>query len=370
MRWNWQQEDWPEFTFRAKELEKSEAVFLHESGLLRGGYRHIREDDRDVLIVDLISNEALMTSRIEGEYLNRDSLQSSIRRNFGLQADRRRVPPAEAGIAEMMVNLYQTFNEPLSAHMLFAWHEMLMQGRRDVLAGAYRVDEDPMQVVSGAIHNPRVHFEAPPATAVNAEMQRFVRWFNDTGPEAKNPLPALTRAGIAHLYFECIHPFDDGNGRIGRAIAEKALSQSLGYPTLIALSFTIEKHKKAYYDALELNNKTLEITEWLTYFAGTVLEAQDHSLAMVNFLIEKTKLYDRLRGHLNLRQEKALTRMFREGPDGFKGGLSAENYISITGASRSTATRDLQGLVELGALTQTGRLKGMRYRLNLAEAAF
>jgi Fic family protein len=173
MTWNWQQETWPEFTFDTKKLEKAEAAFLHESGIVRGEYRHIRHEDRDLLIVDLISDEALMTSKIEGEYLNRDSLQSSIHRNLGLQADKRKVPPAEAGIAEMMVNLYKTFNEPLSAHMLFAWHELLMQGRRDVLAGAYRIDDEAMQVVSGPIHNPQVRFEAPPAKTVKVEMQQL-----------------------------------------------------------------------------------------------------------------------------------------------------------------------------------------------------
>lgn len=165
--------------------------------------------------------------------------------------------------------------------MLFAWHTMLMQGRRDVLAGAYRIDHEPMQVVSGPIHNPKIHFEAPPASVLDTEMAKFISWFNDMGPCRRLPLQALTRAGIAHLYFGCIHPFDDGNGRIGRAVAEKSLSQYLGHPTLIALSFTIQKHKKAYSGALERNNRGLDITRWLAYFARTVLEAQKHTLILL-----------------------------------------------------------------------------------------
>ena len=157
-------------------------------------------------------------------------------------------------------------------------------------------------------------------------------------------MPALTRAGAAHLYFECIHPFEDGNGRVGRALAEKALAQSLGQPTLTALAATILARRKSYYEALEAANKQMEITEWLAWFAGITIEAQRRTLAMIEFLIEKARLFERLRGQINERQEKALVRMFKEGPDGFKGGLSAGKYATITGASPATATRDLVDL--------------------------
>ncbi len=170
-------------------------------------------------------------------------------------------------------------------------------------------------------------------------------------------MPALTRAGIAHLYFESVHPFEDGNGRIGRALAEKALAQNLAQPSLIALAYTIARAQKAYYTALERNNKDNQVTDWLVYFSETVIVAQRNTIKRVEFYVEKTKLYDRLRGQLNPRQEKAVARMFREGFDGFKGGLSAENYISITQASRATATRDLQDFVANGALTRTGELR-------------
>jgi len=363
MRWNWQQKDWPAFSYDRTALEGYEAAFLKESGVILGAFRHLEEDEKDHLRVDLISTEALKTSAIEGEVLDRDSLQSSIRRQFGLQSDKRRIPPAEAGIAEMMVSLYREFDAPLSREMLFAWHRMLTNGRRDLKdIGRYRTHPTAMQVVSGPLHRPRIHFEAPPTDQVKRQMDGFLDWFH-----ASRSLPALTRAGIAHLYFVCIHPFEDGNGRIGRTIAEKAIGQTLGQPSLIALAYQIERKRKAYYDALEAANKKNEITDWLTYFAKVILAAQKTTEVRIQFLIDKAKLYDRLRGKLNERQQKVLERMFEAGPDGFEGGLSAENYLAITKTSRATATRDLTELVSVGALRKTGQLKGTRYWLNVTS---
>ncbi len=281
-------------------------------------------------------------------------------------ADKRNVRPAEQGVAEMTVDLFRSFATPLSKEMLFGWHRMLMSGRRDLTdVGRYRTGKESMQVVSGPFGRTKVHFEAPPATQVPKEMARFIDWFNRTAPEGPEPLPALTRAGTAHLYFECIHPFEDGNGRIGRALAEKALAQSLGQPTLTALAATILARRKSYYDALEAANKRTEISGWLAWFAGITIEAQRRTLAMVEFLIDKAKLFERLRGQMNERQEKALVRMFKEGPDGFKGGLSAGKYASITGASPATATRDLVDLVEKGALVRVGELRHTRYQVGV-----
>lgn len=363
--WNWQHPDWPRFQFERAPLEPLEARFLHQSGLFAGSVRHIPRADQEQITVELIGEEAFHTSEIEGELLNRDSLQSSIRRNLGLATDPRRIPAAEAGVAEMMVDLYRHCNAPLTASLLFRWHASLMNGRRDLATGAWRTGAHPMQVVSDSIRGLQVHFEAPPSSAVPWEMDRFLAWFADTAPGGPAPLPALTRAGIAHLYFVTIHPFEDGNGRIGRAIAEKALSESLSQASLIALSLTINQSRKAYYDILERSNKGLEVTAWLLYFAQTILDAQAHAQQWVEFLIAKARFYDRLRGQLNERQEKVLARMFREGPRGFTGGLSAEKYLRLTGTSRATATRDLQDLVDKAALTRTGQLKSTRYELRL-----
>jgi Fic family protein len=200
-----------------------------------------------------MSEEAVTTSAIEGEVLDRASVQSSILRQLGLASpDKRRVMPAEQGIAEMMVDLYQSFSRQLSDEMLFEWHRMVTSGRKDLGdIGRYRTGREPMQIISGPIGAPTVHFEAPPSKRVPAEMKRFISWFNRTAPGGKEPLPAITRAGTAHLYFESIHPFEDGNGRIGRAIAEKAMTQSFGQPVLVALATTILAHQKSYYEALE-----------------------------------------------------------------------------------------------------------------------
>jgi Fic family protein len=366
MLWNWQQFGWPAFTYDPVALEALEREFLLSSGEFFGVFKHVGHDDQEGLKIELISEEAIKTSEIEGEVLNRDSVQLSLRQQFGLRADQRRVPPAERGIAEMMVSLYQEFAGPLSHETMFAWHRMLMRGERRVeVVGAYRTHPEPMQIVSGRLDKPEVYFEAPPSAKMHDEMQAFVTWFNRNAPSAEAPLPALTRAGLTHLYFVTIHPFEDGNGRIARALAEKALAQSLGQPSLIALAYTIEQGRKAYYAALERNNKNLEVTDWLVYFGKTTIEAQRNTIKRVDFYVAKAKLYEQLRGKLNERQDKALARMFREGINGFKGGLSAENYISITRTSRATATRDLQDLVTMGALTRTGALRHARYQLNI-----
>jgi Fic family protein len=366
MKWNWQQPEWPEFCFREEEIRTFERNFLHQAGLILGAFSHLDTHDRDQLRVELISNEALQTSAIEGEYLDRESLQSSIRRHFGLQSDQRRIPPSEAGISDLMADLFSQFEAPLDQETLFRWHRMLMNGRTDLKEiGAYRNDQSPMQIVSGPLHAPKVHFEAPPSEQVEGEMNRFIAWFNRSRDEG---LSALTRASIAHLYFESIHPFEDGNGRIGRFLSEKVLAQSLNQPSLIALAARIQRGRKKYYAALATASKDNEITDWVSYFAQTILSAVRDTYTKVEFLIEKTKLFKRLDGNLNSRQENCLLRLFEEGPAGFDGGLSAKNYIRITGAHRVTASRDLSDLVAKEALTKTGELKSTRYFLRLEES--
>ena len=350
-------------------MAPAEERFLLEMGTFVGVTKHLDSEEHLKLRIESLSLEALTTSQIEGEMLDRVSVQSSIRRQFGLAVDPRKVGKAEQGVAEMTVDLHRGFARPLSEEMLFNWHRMLMRGRTDLDGfGHYRTGSEPMQVVSGSIHLPKVHFEAPPSKAMPREMKRFIAWFNRTGPSGKSPMPALTRAGIAHLYFVSIHPFEDGNGRIARALTEKALSQGLGQPTLIALAATILKKRKSYYESLEKANKRNEITKWLSWCATTTMEAQGRTMAGIEFLLTKTRLIDRLRGQLNPRQEKALHRMMREGPGGFEGGLSANNYMTITGASPATATRDLAGLVDHQALTREGERRHARYYLAAVPA--
>ncbi|MGB9254142.1 MAG: Fic family protein [Candidatus Korobacteraceae bacterium] len=366
MTWDWQQRDWPRFRWDAARLAAAEQQYLVGGGILLGTVEHLGAEERDQLTVQAMSTEALTTSEIEGEILDRASVQSSIQRQLGLVVDSRRVPPREQGIAQMMVELYRTFAEPLSEATLFGWHRMVMSGRHDLTdVGRYRTSEEPMQIASGVVGAPKIHFEAPPSALIPAEMERFIEWFNTSAPEGPQCLPALTRAGTAHLYFESLHPFEDGNGRIGRAIAEKVLAQSIGRPTLIILAATMLARRSSYYAALEAASHRNEITGWLAWFAGITIEAQRRTQALIDFLIGKARLFDQLRGQLNERQEKALQRMFREGPEGFQGGLSAGKYASITKASPATATRDLADLTERGALVRTGERKHARYHLSI-----
>ncbi|MDQ6992764.1 MAG: DUF4172 domain-containing protein [Mariprofundus sp.] len=370
MNWNWKQKTWPEFSYDASALIELENLFLIESSKLIGASAIITEGEKEKFTIELMSDEALKSSKIEGKSLNRDSVASSLLRQLGLapQQSDHQANDKEKGVAALMVDNYQTFAQPLTHEMMFKWNQCVVARSwliKDV--GKYRTSINPMRIVSGYEGNETVHFEAPPAEFLAKEMDAFVQWFNESAPGGSNPLPPLTRSGIAHYYFVSIHPFEDGNGRIGRALSEKALAQTLGRPALLALSHTIENTRKNYYDHLELNQKRLAIDSWLLYFAKTALDAVDHSQKLVMFIVEKSRLFDRVRDHINARQEKALLRMFSEGIDGFKGGLSADNYCKITNAISRTASRDLQGLVDLGTLTKTGQLKGTRYWLNIGK---
>jgi Fic family protein len=183
MTWNWDQPDWPRFVWNNSNLAEMKAQFLRQSGILFGATKHFTDRDKDLIVVDHITGEALKTSEIEGEYLNQDSVQSSIRRNLGLATDNRRVQPAERGIADMMTDLYKSFHRPLTHSTLFDWHKMLSNGRQDLKEiGCYRTHDDPMQVVSARLVKPIVHFEAPPSKRITQEMDAFLEWWADTAP--------------------------------------------------------------------------------------------------------------------------------------------------------------------------------------------
>jgi len=364
MDWNWQQADWPHFTWSASRLAKAEEQFLLHSGMVMAHFEHLGDKERERLTVEALSAEALTTSAIEGEMLDRDSVQSSVRRELGLATQGPVGSPAERGIAEMMVRLFRSHAQALCAETIHEWHRLICQGRQDLHhVGAYRRHEAAMQLVSGRLDKPRVHFEAPPSARVPQEMEQFLIWLATTAPQGECPLPALTRSGIAHLWFVTIHPYEDGNGRLARAIAEKILMESLGCPSMTALAATIMHHRGAYYEALEASNRSLNLTDWLAWSAATTLEAQHRAMQQVGFLLDKARLFERLRGQLNQRQETALLRMFREGMAGFRGGLSAGNYISLTRTSPATATRDLADLVAKGALCARGEHRARRYDL-------
>lgn len=365
--WNWMLKDWPHFSYDKKALEALEFKFLENSGTVVGILKHIQEDSKDSFLIEVLSDEAVKTSEIEGEYLNRDSVQSSIKKNLGLVVEKRKIPPAEYGISEMMVDLYLNYNKAISHDQLFEWHKMITNGRRDLKdIGCYRTHEDPMQVVSGRYDLQRVHFEAPPSVKIPTEMEQFISWFNTVHKtKTTSSMLPLAKAGIAHLYFVSIHPFEDGNGRIARAISEKSLAQTSSRPSLISLSSAIQTSKKDYYAMLEKSSTTLEVTDWLLYFGDAVLKAQEHTLNRIDFIIEKARFFDRNSALLNDRQLKVIRRILDAGHEGFKGGLSSNNYQTIARASASTATRDLQDLIDKQILFKTGVLKSTRYFLNI-----
>jgi Fic family protein len=370
MVWNWQQDAWPAFVWDERKLSSAEARFAEGAGVIIGASKHLNAAERDGLRIELMSHEAVDTSAIEGEVMDRDSVQSSLRKHLGLGGEQRRSTPAEAGVAQMVIDLYGRVSEPLTEAMIHHWHGLITNGRTDLKdIGRYRTDSDPMQIVSGPTYAPKVHFEAPPAVQIYQEMAAFWSWLHRTGANGVTPLPAITRAGVAHLWFESIHPYEDGNGRVGRAISEKLLAQGRMSPVITGMASILLKHRKAYYAALERGHRELDITDWLSWFAAKALEAQQRTLQQVEFILDKARLLEKVRGQLNSRQEKTLLRLFAAGPDGFIGGLSAGNYMTITGAPTATATRDLAGLVAIGALVRTGEKKSTRYRLTVASQA-
>ncbi len=367
MKYNWQQHDWPEFRYDESGLEDIFLEIAHRMGRVDGLLTSLSDTLQTETLIEIMVVEAIKTSEIEGEYLSRQDVMSSIRHNLGLDHDVDYIKDKRAeGAAKLMIDVREQFKEPLSEAMLFSWHETLMAGARRIKIGGWREHAEAMQVISGPFGKETVHYEAPPSSIVPDEMTRFITWFNSTAPNGANEIkkPAL-RSAIAHLYFETIHPFEDGNGRIGRAISEKALSQGVGRPILLSLSRTIEANKNDYYDALKEAQRSNKITPWLHYFVNAVLNAQIQAEEQIDFTLQKTKFFDRYEERMNERQLRVIRRMLENGIDGFEGGMSAKKYMSITKASKATATRDLQDLAEMGALLPTGEGRSRRYHVNL-----
>ncbi len=366
MPYNWQQEDWPDFRYDLSGIEDVLFAFAERTGRAGGLLTGLTAEAQIEATMEIMAMEAMKTSAIEGELLSRKDVMSSIRNNLGLEGGHAAGDKRAAGAAALMIDVRNSFAAPLSEDTLFDWHRLIMQGHRNVAAGRWRTHTEPMQVVSGPVGHERVHFEAPPSSAVSGEMARFIQWFNDTASGGKHEIrKAPVRSAVAHLYFESIHPFENGNGRIGRALSEKALSQGLGRPALLSLSRAIEAKRKEYYDALKEGQQSNEITPWITWFIRIILEAQIQAEEQIDFTLKKTRLFDRFRDRLNERQLKILRRMLEEGPAGFEGGMSAKKYMTITGASKATATRDLQDLTDKGVFAPAGGGRSTHYKINV-----
>ncbi|KTC65944.1 Filamentation induced by cAMP protein Fic (plasmid) [Legionella adelaidensis] len=358
-KWVWQVTEWPYFYYDSSKIISHERKFIQQIGKFAAVLSYIHSEDKEKFIIEALSEEGLKSSEIEGEILERESLQSSIKKHLGLKKDIGE-SPKEKGMAALLCDVYQSYQNPLTADMLFNWHQQLMEFKSTkITVGKYRDHSEPMQVVSSRYDKREVFYEAPPSKRVPVEMAVFIDWFNKIDSSES----ILGKAALIHVYFECIHPFEHGNGRIGRALVEKYLSMTFETPLLLPLSQIIYKNQKAYYAALGSCNQSLDANTWVQFFVRVIEEAQESAIEIVNFLLFKTKLFDRFKGKINQRQEKALLRIFKEGPEGFKGGLSAEKYIAITKTSRATATRDLHELVSMQVLEKTGKLKHTRYWL-------
>jgi Fic family protein len=366
MIYNWQKPDWPQFTFSLENVEELLFTYMLEVGTINGYLAGLDEIDQlDALIRTMVA-EALKSSEIEGEYLDREDVKSSVRNNLGLNNPKETVKDKRSkGMSSLLADVRSTYKAPLNEAKLLEWHRFLMLGVTDPSVGRWRTHTEPMQVISGALGKQRVHFEAPPSAQVPKEMHRFIAWFNATAPDQPNGIKKpIIRAALAHLYFESIHPFEDGNGRIGRCISEKALSQDMDRPVMISLSRTIEADKKRYYSSLEKAQKSNEITPWIQFFVDVVVAAQEEAKEEIAFTLQKTRFFDQYRSVLNARQLRVVQRMLAEGPKGFEGGMNARKYMGITKTSKATATRDLKDMVRKNVCVVIGGGRSTRYTLN------
>ncbi|XOV90119.1 MAG: Fic family protein [Pseudomonadota bacterium] len=372
MKWIWQQADWPVFRFDNRALSDRELEFRLNSERLAGSFDALPSASREDATVDLMLSEAIKTSAIEGENLDRASVRSSLLSLISSDTLPDKSDLKAAGAALLLVDVRKNWQTPLTHELLGKWQSMAVPEQRYtfIQRGAYRNDPSPMQIVSGPYGREKIHYQAPPATQVPDEMARLIDWYNQGSPLSKDePIPGIARAGIAHLWFEVIHPFDDGNGRVGRAIADHALSQSLGYPTTACLATAIEGNKKTYYLQLEKASRgSLNVDAWLDYFADTIIKAQEIAREEVDFVLAKTRFYEAYGGTLNDRQARMVSRVFAEGRKGFDGGITTKKYEAITGCPNRTASRDLSDLVAKGIIKPLpGGGRTSRYELTIVE---
>lgn len=360
--------EWPQFTWDADALADLLAAVRHRQGRFLGRMEGLGFELQSEASLETLTGDVVKTSAIEGEVLNPDQVRSSIARRLGLDVGGY-VPASRdvEGIVEVMLDATQHYNQPLSAERLFGWHAALFptgrSGLRRITVGTWRTAEaGPMQVVSGPVGRERVHFEAPAAERLDAEMARFTEWFN--APLRGDP---VVKAALAHFWFVTIHPFEDGNGRIARAIADMALARADGTgKRFYSMSSQIEAERRDYYDSLEAQQRgTVDVTDWLSWFLGCfdrALGGAEHLLGAVLF---KSKLWDVMNRHpVNDRQRAVLNRLL----DGFEGHLTSSKYAKLAKCSGDTALRDMRELIDRGIIRQNpGGGRSTSYRLATAE---
>ena len=344
--------DWPQFRWDHKALAGPLAAVRHRQGRFIGRMEGLGFALRGEAMLQTLTEDVIKSSEIEGEVLDRDQVRSSIARRLGM--DIGALTPADRhveGVVEMMLDATQKFGDPLTDERLFAWHAALFptgrSGMRKIIVGAWRDDATgPMQVVSGPVGHERVHYEAPPAPLLPAEMDAFLKWFN--GNDGIDP---VLKAGLAHLWFVTIHPFDDGNGRIARAIADMQLARSEGSPQrFYSMSAQIRQERNAYYDILEATQKgDLDITPWLAWFLDCLLRAIEGAEGVLGNVLRKARFWEQHRNAgFNERQRDMLNRLL----GGFEGKLTSSKWAKIEKCSPDTALRDITQLIELGALVK------------------
>ena len=351
----WQAPDWPAWRYDLATLAEPMARVSRAQGLLLGRLADVGLGLRDEASLVALTDDVLKTSEIEGELLSVASVRSSIARRLGV--DIGSLAPVDRhveGVVEMVLDATANCAQPLTADRLFAWHAALFptgySGLSKITTGCWRDNAcGPMQVVSGPVGRQKVHYEAPSAKLLTEELTRFLEWVNT--PDM--PEPALIRAGLGHLWFATLHPFDDGNGRIARAIGDLLLARADGSPQrFYSLSAQIQRERKAYYNILERTQKgSLDVTEWLQWFLQMLEEAVGHAHHTLDAVLSKARFWQRVQGAtLNGRQIKVLNRLL----DGFDGKLTSSKWAAIAKCSADTALRDINELLELGVLQRSG----------------
>lgn len=357
-RYIWQFPTWPEFRWDSTVLLKLLGDCRFQQGSLLAQMRELGFEVQQQARAEVLIEEALKTSEIEGVRLDMRAVRSSVARRLGLpSAGRPEVNDSLAdGVVEILLDATQNHGRKLIAGRLFGWHAALFptgySGIHKIRVAAWRDDrQGPMQVVSGPIGREKVHYQAPPADRLKDEMKRFFRWWH----KSRNEMDGILRAGVAHLWFVAVHPFDDGNGRIARTLTDMALAQDENLATrCYSLSSQIMAERDAYYKILERTNKQDgDITEWLRWFLTSMSRAVLNSNRLLSSVMQKARFWKRhAQTDLNNRQRKALNRLLDAGPGGFEGGLSNRKYAGMTHVSRATAQRELADLVKKGILRQ------------------
>lgn len=352
----WQYPSWPAFQWDSKVLLKSLGECRFQQGSLLSQMRDLGFEVRQQARAEVLIEETLKTSEIEGVRLDARAVRSSVARRLGLPAAG--LPqvnnPLADGVVEILLDATQNHAIKLTAKRLFGWHAALFpigySGMHKIRVAAWRDDrKGPMQVVSGPIGREKVHYQAPPAERLKEEMKRFFSWWD----KSRNEMDGILRAGIAHLWFAAVHPFDDGNGRIARTITDMALAQDENLATrCYSLSSQIMAERDAYYAVLEHTNKRDgDITQWLKWFLECVFRAIVRSDRLLSSVMQKADFWKHhAQTGLNPRQRKALNRLLDAGPGGFEGGLTNRKYAGIAHVSRATAQRELADLVKKGIL--------------------